>query len=120
MKQKVQTGLLFGMIFLSATTFGQTKEAESKKINDRKKTAKTYLDLMVNVVSTNLNYGASNSALADYKKSANGIQAGVSFVVGQHTLLAGSSAILVALFEFSLGIYLVVKGFRPSAITAGI
>jgi len=82
MKQKVQTGLLFGMIFLSATTFGQTKGPESKKINDGKKTAKTYLDLMVNVVSTNLNYGGSNSALADYKKSANGIQAGVSFQAG--------------------------------------
>ena len=37
---------------------------------------------MVNVVSTNLNYGGSNSALADYKKSANGIQAGASFQAG--------------------------------------
>lgn len=67
MKQKVQTGLILSMIFLSAATFGQTK---------------TYLDLMVNVVSTNLNYGASNSALVDYKKSANGIQAGASFQAG--------------------------------------
>lgn len=33
--------------------------------------------------------------------------------------LAGLSAIMVALFEFSLGIYLVVKGFRPSGITYG-
>jgi len=82
MKQKVQTGLILGMIFLSATTFGQTKGPESKKVNDGKKTAKTYLDLMVNVVSTNLNYGGSNSALADYKKSANGIQAGASFQAG--------------------------------------
>lgn len=82
MKQKVQAGLLFGMIFLSTTTFGQTNEPESKNINDGKKTAKTYLDLMVNVVSTNLNYGGSNSALADYKKSANGIQAGLSFQAG--------------------------------------
>lgn len=82
MKQKVQTGLILGMIFLSAATFGQTKEPESKKINDGEKTAKTYLDLMVNVVSTNLNYGGSNSALSDYKKSANGIQAGASFQAG--------------------------------------
>lgn len=35
-------------------------------------------------------------------------------VIGQHSLLAGLSAVLVAVFEFSLGIYLVVKGFRPS------
>lgn len=82
MKQKVQTGLLMGMIFLSATTFGQTKGPEVNNSKDGKKTAKTYLDLMVNVVSTNLNYGGSNSALADYKKTNNGIQAGVSFQAG--------------------------------------
>ncbi len=40
-------------------------------------------------------------------------------IVGQHSLLAGSSALLVALFEFSLGIYLVVKGFRPSSLLTG-
>lgn len=32
--------------------------------------------------------------------------------IGQHSALAGLSAVLVALFEFSLGIYLVVKGFN--------
>lgn len=37
--------------------------------------------------------------------------------IGQHEPLAGLAALLVALFEFSLGIYLVVKGFRPSVIT---
>ncbi|MCW3091449.1 MAG: PorT family protein [Ferruginibacter sp.] len=67
MKQKLQTGLVLGMLFLAANTFGQ---------------AKTYLDLMVNVVNTNLNYGSANSALADYKKSTNGIQAGASFQAG--------------------------------------
>jgi hypothetical protein len=82
MKQKVQTGLILGMILLSASTFGQTIGLEAKKITDDKKTAKTYLDLMVNVVSTNLNYGGSNNALADYKKSVNGIQAGASFQAG--------------------------------------
>ncbi|MEO6001063.1 MAG: porin family protein [Chitinophagaceae bacterium] len=82
MKQKVQTGLLLSMILLSAATFGQSKGPESRKISDGKKTAKTYLDLMVNVVSTNLNYGGSNGALADYKKSAHGIQAGASFQAG--------------------------------------
>lgn len=39
--------------------------------------------------------------------------------IGQHSPLAGLAAVLVALFEFSLGIYLIVKGFRPAAITAG-
>jgi hypothetical protein len=39
-------------------------------------------------------------------------------LVGQHAPLAGLSAIPVALFEFSLGVWLTVKGFNPSAITS--
>lgn len=70
------------MIILGTNAFGQTKRPESEKINDGKKTAKTYLDLMVNGASNSLNYGASNSALADYKKSAKGIHAGASFQAG--------------------------------------
>lgn len=82
MKQKLQTVLILSMILLAANAFGQTKEREPEQMNDGKKTAKTFLNLMVNVVSTNLNYGGSNSALADYKKSASGIQAGASFQAG--------------------------------------
>jgi hypothetical protein len=41
-------------------------------------------------------------------------------LIGQHSALAGLSAVLVAVFEFSLGIYLVVKGFRPSPVTADL
>jgi hypothetical protein len=82
MKQKVQTALLLSMIFLSATSFAQTKGTQSEKVSKEQKTAKTYFDLMVNVASTNINYGGSNSVLADYKKSNNGIQAGVSFQAG--------------------------------------
>jgi Domain of unknown function (DUF4386) len=37
-------------------------------------------------------------------------------LVGQHAPLAALSALPVALFEFSLGIWLVVKGFQPSPI----
>ncbi len=82
MKKVVQTGLIMNLIFLSAVTFGQRQTPESKRINEDKKVAKTYLDLMINVVSTNLNYGGSNSAVSDYKKSSNGIQAGASFQAG--------------------------------------
>ena len=39
-------------------------------------------------------------------------------VIGQHDPLTGWAALSVALFEFSLGIYFVVKGFKPSVITA--
>ena len=38
-------------------------------------------------------------------------------LVGQRDLLAGLSALPVALFEFSLGVWLIVKGFNPTAIT---
>lgn len=82
MKRMVQTGLILSMIFLSANAIGQTKEVGSEKVKDDTKTAKTYLDLMVNVASTNLNYGGSNSDLSDYKKSNHGIQAGASFQAG--------------------------------------
>jgi hypothetical protein len=34
--------------------------------------------------------------------------------------LAGLFALPIALWEFSLGVYLIVKGFRPSPITAGM
>jgi Outer membrane protein beta-barrel domain len=70
MKKMIQTGLIISMVLLLINASAQTK------------TAKTYLDLMVNVVSTNLNYGAANGTLSDYKKSTNGIQAGISFQAG--------------------------------------
>ena len=39
-------------------------------------------------------------------------------LVHQHGSLAGLSAFLVAIFEFSLGVWLVVKGFDPEAVAA--
>ena len=39
-------------------------------------------------------------------------------VIGQHGALAGLSAFLVALFEFSLGVWLLVKGFDSDAVEA--
>jgi hypothetical protein len=39
---------------------------------------------------------------------------------GQRSTLTPLAARPVAPFEFSLGVYLVAKGFRPSPITAGI
>ena len=38
-------------------------------------------------------------------------------LIGQHVPLAGLSALPVALFELSLGIWLTVKGFNKSAVT---
>jgi hypothetical protein len=39
-------------------------------------------------------------------------------LVGQHAPVAALSALPVALFEFSLGVWLIVKGFNSSAITS--
>jgi hypothetical protein len=74
MKKTLHTGLLLSIISLSTCAFGQT--------TDTSKTAKTYLDPVINLVSTNLNYGANNNALGDYKKSVLGAQVGVSFQAG--------------------------------------
>ncbi|MEP7323418.1 MAG: porin family protein [Saprospiraceae bacterium] len=71
MKNLVQAGLVISMIFLYASSFGQSKMSGSQP-------QKTYLDIFISAVGTDLNYGASNSSLTDFKKSAQGIQAGVS------------------------------------------
>jgi hypothetical protein len=74
MKKTLQAGLLLSIIFLALRAFGQT--------TDTLKTAKTYLDPVINLVSTNLNYGAANNSLSDYKKSVLGAQVGVAFQAG--------------------------------------
>lgn len=81
MKKTVRPGLILSLMFLSGVAFSQVEGLQSSNANERK-TPKTYFDLMVNVVSTNVNYGELNSTLADYRKSANRIQAGVSFQAG--------------------------------------
>ena len=47
-----------------------------------------------------------------------GFLAVMSGLIEQRSPLAGLSALLVALFEFSLGVWLVVKGFNSSAIAS--
>ena len=81
MKAIVKAGLIISMIF-PAAVFGQTTATELEKVNDGRRTAHTYFDVVLNLVSTNLNYGDANSALKDYKKSVLGAQAGVSFQAG--------------------------------------
>jgi hypothetical protein len=81
MNKMKQTGLILGMIIISGNSFGQTAETGSEKIKAEKKT-ETYLDLVLNVVSTNINYGKSNSSYADFKKIVMGGQVGASFQAG--------------------------------------
>ena len=42
----------------------------------------------------------------------------LSGLIGQHASLAGLTAFPVAIFEFSLGLWLAIKGFNPSAIAS--
>jgi hypothetical protein len=44
----------------------------------------------------------------------------LSGLLGQVSPASALFALPIALWEFSLGIYLVVKGFKPSPITAGM
>ncbi len=81
MKTYLKKGLILGMIFLSGNAFGQEEKLEAQKIRGDQVT-RTYLDLVLNLVSTNFNYGKTNSSLADYKKSTFGAQVGVSFQAG--------------------------------------
>ncbi len=41
-------------------------------------------------------------------------------LIGQHAPSTALAALPIALWEFSLGVWLVVKGFKPSPITAGM
>ena len=44
----------------------------------------------------------------------------LSGLLGQVSKASALAALPIALWEFSLGIYLVVKGFKPSPITSGM
>lgn len=71
MKKKLQLLLVMSMLFIGNHSFAQSNDS-----------TKTYLDLVVNLVGTNLNYGDNNSSVRDYKKSLLGGQLGVSFQGG--------------------------------------
>ena len=45
--------------------------------------------------------------------------AGLFGLIGQHAPSTALAAIPIALWEFSLGVWLVVKGFKPSPILSG-
>lgn len=80
MKKQIQTVLIVGLISLSANVFSQT--LENTEPTESSKGPRSYFGLVLNLVSTNLNYGDANTALDDYKKSNKGLQAGVSFQGG--------------------------------------
>ncbi len=81
MKKIVKMAIVLGMVIITGNIFGQSKEQGSFN-NRNDQVTRTYLDLLLNVVSTNINYGKSNGSLADYKKPTFGAQIGASFQAG--------------------------------------
>ncbi len=82
MKKQIQTGLILSMIFLCTNTFGQTSELRFDTVGNDNVKEKTYLAILFKMVNTDLNYGKENSALANNKKSIQGVQIGASFQAG--------------------------------------
>jgi hypothetical protein len=103
MKKKVRTGLILSMIFLSGNSFAKTNEMESGKSKTDQVT-ETYLDLVMNIVGANLNYGKYNSTFSNYKKSVIGSQIGASFQAG-----------ITPTFSIISEMYLITKGGKLEA-----
>jgi hypothetical protein len=103
MKRQKQIVLILGMILISGNTFSQATEVGSEKNKTDKKT-ETYLDLVLNVISTNINYGKSNSSYSDYKKIVYGGQIGLSFQGG-----------ITPGFSVVTELYFIMKGDKLSA-----
>lgn len=100
MKINVKLGIIPGMIFLTGNLFGQAVGDGSEKTPEASK-AQTSLHLILNAVSTNFNYGKSDSDLADYKKSVLGPQVGASFQAG-----------ITPHFSLVSEVYFIMKGGR--------
>lgn len=81
MNKNTKLGIVLGMIFLTGNLFGQAVSTESGKAPETKR-PQTSMHLILNAVGTNLNYGKSNKAVADYKKSVMGPQLGIAFQAG--------------------------------------
>ncbi|RYU91924.1 PorT family protein [Mucilaginibacter terrigena] len=80
--KKLFVTLVSGLLFLNAQAFAQSTDTTIVQKIKEVKPVKTYFDIVINIVSNNLNYGNQNDAVSNYKKSANGLQAGISFQAG--------------------------------------
>jgi hypothetical protein len=80
MYKKLHTAL--GMVLLFSSAIGQPNDLSLKIDKEEKAIPQTYFTPIIKVGNSTLNYGSSNSSVADYKKQIAGIQAGVSVQVG--------------------------------------
>lgn len=80
MKNKIQIGMLLGLILVASIANGQDVNPQSSE--QKKFGTETHLNFVLKLVDTNFNYGSANSELSDYKKPVSSLQAGVSFQGG--------------------------------------
>ncbi|MBC8051907.1 MAG: PorT family protein [Sphingobacteriaceae bacterium] len=105
MQAKVKTGFVLGMIFLFTNTFGQSVDTITTEASKKARVKQnTYLNPFIRLVGTSLNYGSSNSELADYKKQIVGARAGVTFQAG-----------LTPSFSLASELYVIMKGGKLKA-----
>ena len=68
-------------------------------------------------------HSAAGSSPGGIHRSALLLASDLAVLFGLWERVSGPSGLLaipIALWEFSLGVYLIVKGFKPSPITAGM
>jgi hypothetical protein len=82
MKALLGNGIVLGMLLLATNSFAQTKDISSNETKDVKKSPNTYLGLLLNFVSSNVDYGQSSSELWSNKSSSRGLQIGATFQAG--------------------------------------
>jgi hypothetical protein len=100
MQAKFKTGLVLGMTFLFANTFGQSADTITAEASKKVRvTQSSYLNPFIRLVGTSFNYGSSNSDLTDYKKQIVGARAGVTFQAG-----------ITPNFSLASELYLIMKG----------
>lgn len=95
MKNKIQLGILLGLILMEGILYGQN--VDPRQYRSKKFGMETHLDFVLKLVDTNLHYGSSNRELADYKKPVSSLQAGLSFQGGVNKRLS-----LVSEFYFMM------------------
>ncbi len=71
MNNKLQLGLVLGMIFLFTNGLGQTNVGATEKIENNKAT-ESHLSILLDAAKANLNFGKLNSASPGYKKNHSG------------------------------------------------
>jgi hypothetical protein len=78
MKTQFRNGLIAGMVILSMNLVAQTSES---KVNgtEQKKSPQSHLGLLLNLVTTTIDYGQSSGNIWSNKTSSKGLQLGATF-----------------------------------------